>query len=970
MFIIFSQNLKVRFLTLILILSHLATSNKINAQIISQDDFENKLISLIENQSFDSAHQYIDKNLRNVDIEEEDRHFLTSLYWLFIIQEAEAQREIENFIDIYQNQIVPIKNELEENEPQNTFSIYCLLAPHLKDTGLIAALFEISERLMTQFESSVNDSLFFYNTQGKYFYTIGQYQKVIDLFGDLNKFKEHPEVSFSELGTAYNQLADSHLKQYNILTALDYYERALDFLGKDQATETQLTILLNNMAEHYSMIGNRYHANDLLKQAISILDKNKTVNKDYALFHRNIGSNYMELDEWDSAETFFLKADSIESILMADSNNIRAITWNQISQNNLRKENYSEALKYGRKAFSLLQKTPYRSPELENTYINSSISVANSLLGTKQYNACLNFTDSLILIEDLFQRQLSPLERALIHYHAGKSFHLKKEYKNAFNELNEALSLISEDVTSTHAISIGLNINLKLNEICEKIKSKSGINYLDEAVQLHYELLKSPIYLEELYKVSEQYSQLYTSQIQDKIRTHEKLLSKQSFHELNNSVKSAKQKDILIQLSKNSARNQSALQNALVLAHLRNEQLKDPNNEALLLQINRIQLELAKSNQIEIHTYLKDQNGSSSLPESDELKLNYYQSDSLFIVTYESNHSRGVNHITIDSTFKTDLSRNLRIISEMPKSIQDVNLDFWESLGQQLLPKNLDLSKYKRININPSGILGYVPFDLLRIDNKYLIESHSISYSYGFSKEQNTQKKTLSYIGISPEYNVLPKLEFAQNEIKKAYALFDDSQHFQKISKQECIDRLSEFEIAHFACHATLSDSVLLDSKLILSDQDEEENLSFREVSTQHSFPDLVILSACNSGNGFLFKSEGVASLAKSFAMAGTSSIITSLWNVNDHSSVIINTEFLKNIKQGLTKSEALRLAKLEYLNSAKLSIHRHPYFWANFVLIGDDIPMYTTSSWLWIMIYILIILCICTLIYNFFSNS
>jgi CHAT domain-containing protein len=70
--------------------------------------------------------------------------------------------------------------------------------------------------------------------------------------------------------------------------------------------------------------------------------------------------------------------------------------------------------------------------------------------------------------------------------------------------------------------------------------------------------------------------------------------------------------------------------------------------------------------------------------------------------------------------------------------------------------------------------------------------------------------------------------------------------------------------------------------------------------------------------------------LAYIFERAGAKNIIATLWNSEDNTSVEIMSQFYANLKQGMSKSEALQKAKLS-------QIKRHPAFWSVFILIGED---------------------------------
>ena len=96
---------------------------------------------------------------------------------------------------------------------------------------------------------------------------------------------------------------------------------------------------------------------------------------------------------------------------------------------------------------------------------------------------------------------------------------------------------------------------------------------------------------------------------------------------------------------------------------------------------------------------------------------------------------------------------------------------------------------------------------------------------------------------------------------------------------------------------------------------------------------DLIVLSACQSGLGDIDASEGVFGLQRSFKLAGTNSLVMSLWKVNDDATRILMTEMYKNLYSGQTKREALANAQLA-LRSYNNGIYDRPEFWAAFVLL------------------------------------
>ena len=74
-------------------------------------------------------------------------------------------------------------------------------------------------------------------------------------------------------------------------------------------------------------------------------------------------------------------------------------------------------------------------------------------------------------------------------------------------------------------------------------------------------------------------------------------------------------------------------------------------------------------------------------------------------------------------------------------------------------------------------------------------------------------------------------------------------------------------------------------------------------------------------------------------------SVVSSLWSAPDQATQKLMTSFYEELKDGNSKAEALRNAKLTYIQKTKVDKLRHPYFWAGFVLHGNSDAVEFTSS-------------------------
>ena len=99
---------------------------------------------------------------------------------------------------------------------------------------------------------------------------------------------------------------------------------------------------------------------------------------------------------------------------------------------------------------------------------------------------------------------------------------------------------------------------------------------------------------------------------------------------------------------------------------------------------------------------------------------------------------------------------------------------------------------------------------------------------------------------------------------------------------------------------------------------------------------ELVVLSACNTGQGEVQNGEGVFGLRRAFEEAGAQAVMMSLWSVPDKETQELMTRFYTKWLGGMEKHEALRRAELEE-RAVVLKRYGHdlPYYWGAFVLVG-----------------------------------
>ncbi len=135
----------------------------------------------------------------------------------------------------------------------------------------------------------------------------------------------------------------------------------------------------------------------------------------------------------------------------------------------------------------------------------------------------------------------------------------------------------------------------------------------------------------------------------------------------------------------------------------------------------------------------------------------------------------------------------------------------------------------------------------------------------------------------------------------------------------------------------------------ITQEADNEEDGVFYnyEIAMMNMKASMVVLSGCNTGDGVISSGEGVMSLTRNFILAGVPSIVHSLWEVQDETSVVIMNKFYEYLSKGIPKNEALRKAKLDYINNVSPAMV-NPYFWSGYIQSGNPAPVVKSNFWLY----------------------
>ena len=290
----------------------------------------------------------------------------------------------------------------------------------------------------------------------------------------------------------------------------------------------------------------------------------------------------------------------------------------------------------------------------------------------------------------------------------------------------------------------------------------------------------------------------------------------------------------------------------------------------------------------------------------------------------------------------------------------------------------------ERLLIIPDGTLNYLPFETLltkkadttKVNYKslsYLINDYAVSYAYAskllLQKRKGTPNEYLA--GFAPVYesfikndtlsstklaalvrNGETKLPGALKEVESITTTYDGKSFIGKEADEANFKRnASKYQILHLSMHALIDEEYPMRSHLVFESKPSKQDNMLRlgELYNMNIPADMVVLSTCNSGFGQIRTGDGVQSLATAFSYAGAKSTVMSLWKVPDLSTAPLMIDFYNELHQKQTKDEALRQAKLNYMNKIVADELAHPFYWAGFIASGDMSSVQRKKgNWIW----------------------
>lgn len=333
-----------------------------------------------------------------------------------------------------------------------------------------------------------------------------------------------------------------------------------------------------------------------------------------------------------------------------------------------------------------------------------------------------------------------------------------------------------------------------------------------------------------------------------------------------------------------------------------------------------------------------------------------------------SEGKRKLYHLDLNQDLIMALHENWDNVHRLGEITNALYQQLWEPFASEL--------QQQRVLIIPSGMLFNLNFDIMtfrplvdyrEFATQSLLAKHDISYHYSLWMLNAKQQKDIpaNYVGFAPGFldqmkekylnslqdslnldqaylSLLPQ-PFTINLAHRASSLFRGKTFIKEQSTPTVFRKnAGNHKIIHIATHAESNNISPAFSRLIFakSDKPEEDNAVYaHEIYNTDLRANLTVLTACETGKPVYKPGEGMISLAHAFQYSGSESLLTSLWRIDEKSSMEITGYFYTLLSSGMAKDKALKQAKLQYISQTK-GRTLSPQYWAGLVLIGDPEPI------------------------------
>ncbi|GAB5399657.1 MAG: hypothetical protein Aureis2KO_12420 [Aureisphaera sp.] len=783
----------------------------------------------------------------------------------------------------------------------------------------------------------------------------------------LDHFEKMENPPLFHLGHTLRALGNLNRNRGDFEKSLDYYGQERDlYAGHYPEDHFNIAVCNFNLGNVYYETLEYKKALDHYLLVVPIWEKRyepdhyrmKTLNE-------AIGDMYWELGDQKNALGYFEKATENEQLVNNDSSELTISNADSL----LQKGNYADAISYYQEAVQWREKTYGKQHAMTGAcknFVARAIRSSGDLEGSlEMYQEALTIFVPELQTMDWRNNPLPNMKIGSLIY-SLEALIAKGELLQELYTKNKEIEYL-EGALQTQEVAIGILERIKNTHISESsklfwgTKTRSLMESSIETAMSLADLKQDNSYLEVAFNFSERSKALL---LLSSLFEQESISFSKVPNEITEKEKYFKDRINDYRGKINNEEKRCGEVRASLLTLFKNE-LRDTQNDYDLF-LNTLKKDYPEYYELKYDPAIVTvaQIQEELLDEQTQL-ISYFSGNNSMIVFSIQKNSVAIRKIPNSNKVLGQVQELFENISTQEKVTQNPQ-DTYEAfsnlshgLYNELVGPELTLGTSSRLIIVPDGYLAYLPFEMLLSQPapstrdyqslSYLINDHAVSYSQSASVRflaQNLSGTHSEYIGFAPSYGNaaydstrqgLSQLKHNSTEVNYAKNLFGGnswvgSDVYEELLKEES----RKAGILHLAMHGEVEDEHPLLSKLYFNPSDKEDGLLHTyEIYSLQIPSQLVILSACNTATGKLESGEGILSLERAFQYAGSKSLLSTLWTVDDAASAEITQYFLDNLEAGKTKDVALQQAKLTFIKNAspeKLS----PFYWSSFKLTGN----------------------------------
>ncbi|BAY16808.1 TPR repeat-containing protein [Anabaenopsis circularis NIES-21] len=749
--------------------------------------------------------------------------------------------------------------------------------------------------------------------------------------------------------------------------SLKAYEQALS-LWRESSDRTKEADTLINIGNVHRKLQNYPQALNYYQQALSISRPTGDCRNE-ALILERISSTYLNSGNYQQAINFGHQAIALSHNLEVVEYKlaIEAGTSDILAQVKLKQKNYSQALKDSQKTIKLAKKSGYK--EIEARTYTSTAEAYNALKQPEK--AIQTYQEQLTL----YTQMGLVAEQAQSLHNIAKLQRQNKQISAALTEIDKAIKIIenirqevdSEDLRTSFFATVQDYYQLKINILMELHQQDPSKGYDGQALQTS-ESSRARVLVELLTQANINIRKNISPELADEERrlqwlreAREKRLSElasqsQPSAELIASIKQEiediikQQQELAVKIRSNSP-EYAALNYPQPLTLSQIQQQLDSNTVML-------QYSLGKE-----HSYLwaitPNSLDSYELPPQAQIEkaANDFRQSLIRVAASNKQQATAARQLSqiILAPVANKLAKRLVIVAD--GTLQNIPFAALTEPTAQESYQPL-LINHEIVNLPSASTIAILRQETqqrkkapkaiaILADPVFSADDSRVTgkpENNSITPDLDLQRSALSRSARNLNRNGWDRLTGTREEAqailklgsaKDSLAAFDFDANYNWVKNPQ----LSQYRVIHLATHGFADDANPELSGIVLSLVDKQGKpergyLRLNDIFNLNFPADLIVLSACETGQGKEIQGEGLVGLTRGLMYAGSPRIVVSLWNVDDEGTKELMTQFYRQMwQEGKSPVAALRAAQLSLWQNPNW---RKPLYWAAFTLQGE----------------------------------